>query len=80
MDKLVAGKMNWPNINITKLDPSDLVLDSVREAMEVVFRVVGSNAELLAKITGYWNPRDNDQMVMEKARKLCMLYRRFLVK
>ena len=77
VDKLMEGKMAWPAINITKLDPNDLEVESVREAMSLVFRVVGINAELLAKMTGYWNPTDNDQTVMDRARSLCTLYRRY---
>ena len=74
VEKVIAGKMSWPALNIKDLNPDALTKETARDAMKLVFRVVGINAELLVKMTGFWSPSGDDQQVLEKAKALCILY------
>ena len=75
----MAGKAAWPFLAITKMEPANIQgmdLDTIKKAMELIFRVMGKNAELVATVTGYWNLNLPLNVITERAKRLCALYKR----
>ena len=76
LEDLKSGKFNWPYMSIDALEPEQmLAMDeaTVDQAMEIVFRTLGPNVELVARLTGYWSDNMSDKK--GAAKHFCYLHK-----
>ena len=81
--KLMAGKAAWPYLAIKQFEPANIPgmdIETIKKAMDLIFRVMGKNAKEVAVTTGYWNLDLPLNVVTERAKRLCALYKKYNLK
>ena len=67
-------------MSLQEMDPEQMLtldLGTVKQAMEIIFRVLGPNVEKVARLTAYWSDDMSD--MKGAAKQLCCLFKRYKI-